>query len=160
MVRSESSQLVHPQESCPVHQPSQDNSNSNIKCFRCGEHGHKATDCRKPMGQESRNLLIEEDVVGELEEGGEPVYDDDEDEEVLYGDGHETIVVRKSLLTPKSDSEDDWLRTNVFYTTCTITDKVWKMIIDSGNCENVVSEEAVQELEPKTNHHPNLYKLS
>jgi hypothetical protein len=35
------------------------------------------------------------------------VYDDDGDEDVLYGDGQENLVIRKSLLTPKGDSGDD-----------------------------------------------------
>ncbi|KAE8716482.1 hypothetical protein F3Y22_tig00110114pilonHSYRG00103 [Hibiscus syriacus] len=87
-------------------------------------------------------------------------YDDDETDDVLYGDGHETLVVRKSLLTPKGDSGDDWLRTNIFHTTCTVADKVCKMIIDSGSCENVVSEEVVQKLQLKTDRHPKPYKLS
>eukprot|EP00253_Pinus_taeda_P024012 PITA_24012 len=100
-------------------------------------------------------------MVDETEEIREPVFDDDDDEgDVLYGDGHETLVIRKSLLTPKDDSGDDWLRTNIFHTNCTVADKVCKMIIDSGSCENVVSEEAVQKLQLKTDCHPKLYKLS
>jgi hypothetical protein len=109
--------------------------------------GHRASECRKPASQKGKNLLLEEDVVDyTYEEIGDPLYDEDGDEEVLYGDGQETLVIRKSLLTPKGDSRDDWLRTNIFHTTCTVADKVCKMIIDSGSCENVVSDEAVQKL--------------
>jgi hypothetical protein len=68
--------------------------------------------------------------------------------------------VIRVYLTPKGDSGDDWLRTNIFHTTCTVADNVCKMIIDSGSCENVVSEEAVQKLQLKTDHHPKPYKLS
>jgi len=93
------------------------------------------------------------------EETGDPLYDEDGDEDVLYGDGQETLVIRKSLLTPKGDSGDDWLRTNIFHTTCTVADKVCKMIIDSGSCENVVSDEAVQKLQMKTERHPKPYKM-
>ncbi|KAE8655337.1 putative Serine-threonine protein kinase, plant-type [Hibiscus syriacus] len=114
----------------------------------------------KPASQKGKNLLIEENVEDETEEIGELVYDDDETDDVLYGDGHETLVVRKSLLTPKGDSGDDWLRTNIFHTICTVADKVCKMIIDSGSCENVVSEEVVQKLQLKTDRHPKPYKLS
>jgi len=52
------------------------------------------------------------------------------------------------------------LRTNIFHTTCTVVDKVCKMTIDSGSCENVVSDEAVQKLQLKTERHPKPYKLS
>ncbi|KAE8672853.1 putative CCCH-type zinc finger family protein [Hibiscus syriacus] len=161
VIRSDhNSRPVRPQESRPAQQPPQGNSNPTIRCFRCGEQGHRATDCRKPASQKGKNLLIEENVEDETEEIGEPVYDDDGTDDVLYGDGHETLVVRKSLLTPKGDSGDDWLRTNIFHTTCTVADKVCKMIIDSGSCENVVSEEVVQKLQLKTDRHPKPYKLS
>jgi hypothetical protein len=87
------------------------------------------------------------------------VYDDDGDEDILYGDYQETLVIRKSLLTSKGDSGDDWMRTNTFHTTCIVADKVCKMIIDCGSCENVVSEETIQKLQLKTDHHPKPYKL-
>ncbi|XP_030964692.1 uncharacterized protein LOC115985950 [Quercus lobata] len=38
--------------------------------------------------------------------------------------------------------------------------KVCRLVIDSGSCENVVSEEAVQKLGLATKKHPNPYKLS
>ncbi|KAE8668214.1 putative Quercetin 3-O-methyltransferase 1 [Hibiscus syriacus] len=146
-------------DSRPAQQPPQGNSNPTIRCFRCGEQGHRAADCMKPASQKGKNLLIEENTEDETEEISEPVCDDDETDDVLYGDGHETLVVRKSLLTPKGDSGDDWLRTNIFHTTCTVADKVCKMIIDSGSCENVVSDEVVQKLQLKTDRHPKPYKF-
>ncbi|XP_022875589.1 uncharacterized protein LOC111394033 [Olea europaea var. sylvestris] len=160
VVRGEGSQPVRPQESRPAYQLQRDSSSSSIKCFRCDEQGHRATDCRKPAGQKNKNLLIEEDMIEEFGEVGEPMYDEGVDEDVLYGDGQETLVVRKSLLTPKGDSGDDWLRTNIFHTTCTVADKVCKLIIDSGSCENVVSEEVIEKLQLKMDCHPKPYKLS
>jgi hypothetical protein len=44
----------------------------------------------------------------------------------VYGDGHEILVVRKSLLALKDDSEEDWLRINAFHTTCTIAEQVYE----------------------------------
>jgi hypothetical protein len=64
----------------------------------------------------------------------------------LYGDGNETLVVRKSLLTLKGDCEEDRLKSNIFYTTCTLAEQVFKLIIDNGSCKNVVSEEAIKKL--------------
>jgi hypothetical protein len=78
----------------------------------------------------------------------------------LYGDGNETLVVRKSLLTPKGDCEEDWLKSNIFYTTCTLAEQVCKLIIDNGSCKNVVSEEAIKKLQLKIDRHPKPYKLS
>ena len=103
--------------------------------------------------------MIEDETIEEVDIG-DPVFDDGDDDEILYGDGNETLVVRKSLLAPKDYSGEDWLRTNIFHTTCTIAEQVCKMIIDSGSCENVVSEEAVKKLQLKTDSHPKPYKLS
>lgn len=52
------------------------------------------------------------------------MYDDEEDRDMLYGVGHETLFIRKTLVTLKVDSRDDWLRTNIFYITYTIVDKI------------------------------------
>jgi hypothetical protein len=78
--------------------------NTKTNSYRCGEQGHRASDCRKPASQKGKNLLLEEDVADyTYEETGDPVYDEDGDEDVLYGDSQETLVIRKSLLTPKGD---------------------------------------------------------
>lgn len=42
---------------------------------------------------------------------------------------HENILALEEL------KEVDWLRYNIFYTTCTVKGKVCWVIIDSGNCE-------------------------
>lgn len=95
-------------------------------------------DCRKLFGQKSDNLLIE-DMVSEFEEVREPIYDDAKVEDEFYGDAKETLIIHKSLLTPKGDSKDDLFRTNIFHRTYTVTDKICKMIIDSGNCPKRLS---------------------
>ena len=38
--------------------------------------------------------------------------------------------------------------------------KVYRLVIDSRSCENVVSEEAIQKLRLAIEKHPNPYKLS
>jgi hypothetical protein len=100
--------------------------------------------------------LVEDETIEEVDIR-DPVFNDGNEDRILYGDENETLVVRKSLLAPKGDFEEDWLRTNIFHTTSTITEKVCMIIIDSGSCENVVSEEVVKKLQLKTNLLVNMY---
>jgi hypothetical protein len=85
--------------------------------------------------------LIEDETIEEVDIR-DPIFYDGNEYEILYGDGNEILIVGKSLFARKDDSEEDWLRMNIFHTTSTIAEQVCKIIIDSGNCENVVSEEA------------------
>ena len=78
------------------------------------------------------------------------VYDDfDNSKEILNGHGNTTLVVRKIMLSFKGDLKQNWLCSNMFQTTCIIDDKACILIIDSDNCENVVSTE-VEKLQLKT----------
>ncbi|KAL5774198.1 hypothetical protein ACOSP7_011755 [Xanthoceras sorbifolium] len=70
-----------------------------------------------------------------------------------------TMVVQRTCLAPRAD-ESDWLRNNVFHSTCTILGKVCRFIIDGGSCENIVSAEVVRKLEIKTGQHPKPYRLA
>ena len=78
----------------------------------------------------------------------------------LEGDVGTALVVRRSCLTPKAIEEDDWLRNNIFQSTCTIKDKVYRFVIDGGSCKNIVSIKVVQKLNIKTEKHPKPYKLA
>ncbi|XP_035838339.1 uncharacterized protein LOC110896240 [Helianthus annuus] len=103
----------------------------NMKCFNCGETGHRQAECKRA---EKRHLFNEpdgwedDDEVGETYEDG-PVYDEEpeyEEEEVAGDVG--LLVVRRSCYTPKA-SDDDF------------------------------SEEAVRKLGLKTENHRKPYKL-
>ncbi|XP_026451046.1 uncharacterized protein LOC113351241 [Papaver somniferum] len=94
------------------------------------------------------------------------VFDDAEettaefDEVFLPGDQGECLMLyRRSFLTPKANADESWLRKNIFQTTCNIEDKVCRLIVDSGSCENVVSDEAVRKLKLPTEKHPSPYSL-
>ena len=89
-----------------------------------------------------------------------PVYDEESEyeEEFVSGDVGVNLVVRRSCYTPKADG-DDWLKHNIFHSTCTILGKVCTFVIDSGSCDNLISEEAVHKLSLKTESHPKPYKL-
>ncbi|XP_039686533.1 uncharacterized protein [Medicago truncatula] len=90
----------------------------------------------------------------EKEEVLEPIYD----EELIVADHGESLVIRRSLHT-MSAQEEYWLRKNIFHTRCTTAGKVCDVIIDSGSCENVVSNYMVEKLEMPTQCHPHPYKL-
>lgn len=134
-----------------------------FKCFRCGEPGHRSSDCRKNMGNNRNKALLIEEVEehGDFEDA--PIFDpsgnmaiggDSDEEEGL------ALMLKKTLLSPKLESQEDWLRTNIFYSTCNIGSHVCNMIIDSGSCENVVSQEVVDKLNLPVEEHPHPYSLS
>ncbi|KAK0593480.1 hypothetical protein LWI29_037374 [Acer saccharum] len=116
---------------------------SRFKCFSCGESGHRFADC-KNRARKGLFADAEEEQEEFDEPDTEPVFDGTEitEEERLEGDFGPLLVARRSCLAPRS-TDDDWLRTNVFQSTCTIEGKICKFIVDSGSCENVISEGAV-----------------
>ncbi|GJT07212.1 aspartyl protease_2 domain-containing protein [Tanacetum coccineum] len=71
----------------------------------------------------------------------------------------ELLVIRRALAMDSME-DDVWLRHNIFHTRCTSHGKVCDVIIDSGSCENVVSETMVKKLSLKTEKHLRPYKLS
>ena len=97
----------------------------------------------------------------------EPKYDEyDSDSqqepeiELIAGDtGAHTLVLRRNCLLPRS-TQESWLRSTLFRSTCTINGKICKLIIDSGSCTNVLSALAVKKLDLKTIAHPSPYKLA
>lgn len=60
---------------------------------------------------------------------GGPVYDEKDSGGDLVGDRLEIFIIRKSLLAPKSPNWWEWLRTNIFYATCTIIGKVCRSLL-------------------------------
>ncbi|GKV33822.1 hypothetical protein SLEP1_g42272 [Rubroshorea leprosula] len=80
------------------------------------------------------------------------------EEELIPADHGESLVVRRSLHATITKDED-WLRHNIFYTICTSRGKVCNVIIDSGSCENVVSNYMVEKLGLPVKDHPHPYKL-
>ncbi|XP_028071101.1 uncharacterized protein LOC114273497 [Camellia sinensis] len=112
-----------------------------FKCFRCGEPGHRSSDCRKNMGNNRNKTLLIEEVEEHGDFENAPIFDrlgnvaigGDSDEEKGLA-----LMLKKTFLSPKLESQEDWLHTNIFYSTCNIAGRVCNMIIDSGSCENIV----------------------
>ena len=67
-------------------------------------------------------------------------------------------VVRCTLAQP--EQPNDWRRTVIFQTCTKIENKSGKMIVDSGNCINVVASNLVTTLGMKPVKRPNLYKVT
>ncbi|PKI34743.1 hypothetical protein CRG98_044866 [Punica granatum] len=106
-------------------------------------------------------MFIEEELSDDAVyvAGGNGEVEFDEEEEIMTGDGVPNLVVRRSCMTPRA-ADEDWLRNNIFQSTCTIGNKVCRFMIDSGSCENIVSAEAVQKLSLRSEPHPKPYKLA
>nr|GEV78506.1 cell division cycle and apoptosis regulator protein 1-like isoform X1 [Tanacetum cinerariifolium] len=134
---------------------------SGLKCFNCGEPGYRQSECKKAG---KRHLFADpednDDDVAYGDYEAAPIYDDEPEfeEEYVFGDVGLNLVVRRSCLTPKADG-DDWLKHNIFQSTCTIMGKVCTFVCDSGSCDNLIAEEAVQKLGLKTENRPKPYKL-
>ncbi|GJR03706.1 putative CCCH-type zinc finger family protein [Tanacetum coccineum] len=84
--------------------------------------------------------------------------DDQYEEEIVSGDVRVNLMVRRSCLTPKA-AGDDWLKHNIFQSTCTILGKVYTFVVDPGSCDNLIAEEAVQKLGLKIKNCFKPYKL-
>jgi hypothetical protein len=59
-------------------------------------------------------------------------------------------MLRKVLLKLEAEVEKPVQRNGLFKTTCKTKDRVCKVIIDSGNIDNLVSTEMVEKLEIET----------
>ncbi|GJY75253.1 putative nucleotidyltransferase, ribonuclease H, partial [Tanacetum coccineum] len=135
-------------------------SSSRLKCFNCGEPGHRQSECKK-AGKRHLFADPEGDDDATYEEHEEALVYDEEpeyEEEYVFGDVGVNLVARRSCLTPKADG-DDWLKHNIFESTCTISGKVCTFVCDSGSCDNLIAAEAVQKPGLKTEIYPKPYKL-
>ncbi|KAH9723702.1 Endonuclease [Citrus sinensis] len=142
-------------------------SGSGLCCFNCGENGHRITECKKG-GKYGKDLFVgteesEDYQEEETEEFAvEPTFDSSGSAQSVeeHGDSGPMLIVNRAFFTPKGQDKDKWLRQNIFQTTCTIGGKVCRMVIDSGSCENVISEEAITKLNLMTEPHQTPYKLT
>ncbi|GJW69897.1 putative reverse transcriptase domain-containing protein [Tanacetum coccineum] len=84
----------------------------------------------------------EDDGVADNDYEEDLVFDDDQyEEEIVSGDVRVNLMVRRSCLTLKVVG-DDWLKHNIFQSTCTILGKVCTFVVDPESCDNLIAEEA------------------
>ena len=160
---SPSGQVNRTQPTGPGMVPRGQGAGSSARCFTCGETGHRMADCRK-NDKYGKGLFVEGEEISEHQrhDFGDPVYDDNDEvqEEFVEGDTGPMLVVHRACFASREADGDEWLRNNVFQSTCTIGGKVCHLVIDPGSCENVVSEEVVTKLALPTEQHPKPYRLS
>lgn len=128
-----------------------------LRCYSCGEPGHRQTACP----HSTRRGLVIDDTIDEHD-----VFDSHEEDEQEDGfnaqqttrDTGRLLVLCRACLMP-SWKDDQWLRTNIFRSTCTIKGRVCSFVIDSGSCRNVVSKVAVEKLGITREKHPAPYTL-
>lgn len=86
-----------------------------------------------------------------------PIFDIDPSEplpeEYVLGDTGPCLVLRRSCLAPKAANDSEVQRTHIFESTCTIGGKVYRFIINSGSCENVLAADAIEKLNLATEPH-------
>ena len=104
-------------------------------------------------------LVEDEDYENEIVKEVEESHEEKDEEAVLHANQGLSIVVQRNLKVASEEIKEDWLRTNVFHTRCTVEGRVCLTIINSGSFENMASSEMVQKLDLKVLPYPNLYKL-
>ncbi|XP_071739555.1 uncharacterized protein [Rutidosis leptorrhynchoides] len=131
-------------------------------CFKCQGTGHYARECpnKRIITTWDDSDIPHYDVEGEF---SDPLFTEQAaQEEVLYADQGECLVIHRALNSSIAPLVDDlsWLCNNIFCTKVTAKGKVCSMVIDGGSCENVVSKEMVDKLELKAEDHPEPYCLT
>jgi hypothetical protein len=58
-----------------------------------------------------------------------------------------------------AEREENGQRHNLFHTRGMIKDKLCRIIVDNGSCNNIASQELLDRLELKSRRHPSPYKM-
>ena len=84
------------------------------------------------MNQDEKNGGEINDLVEEVQKN----------EEKLEDGIHLALITRRLLKTQVMENDVDDQRDNLFHTRCLVKGNVCSLIIDSGNCTNIVSDKA------------------
>ncbi|XP_043700306.1 uncharacterized protein LOC122651028 [Telopea speciosissima] len=135
------------------------------KCFHCQQDGHYARYC--PQRGKSNSVIAAMETSPDVQVC-DPQFNDNwavnaalegEDyDDTLEDQIYEVNVVTR-ILVAESKGED-WRRHCIFYTLMDSGTATAQVIVDSGNCVNVVSKAFVIEEKLKAEPHPQPYKVS
>ena len=108
-------------------------------CFTCGGVGHQSYQCPE-KGKEKRIHLIQEE---------------NKEEEEVRKTGKVDLETGESLMIRRGK---EWTpQVSIFRTNCLIQGEVYKLVIDSGTCSNLISWDVVNALKLPIQHHPKPY---
>eukprot|EP00268_Persea_americana_P063794 TRINITY_DN8317_c0_g2_i3.p1 TRINITY_DN8317_c0_g2~~TRINITY_DN8317_c0_g2_i3.p1 ORF type:complete len:266 (-),score=31.05 TRINITY_DN8317_c0_g2_i3:32-745(-) len=138
----------HPSASSSDKFSSKSKDQNKFTCFHCKQKGHRAFKCPK-------RITLIEGTQEEPETTDDPKSDEsDEVEEIAADtDGALLLVQQESIPTV----EKKWLRKNIFRSTGTIHGQHCTVVVDSGSCENLISQSLVDRLHLKVYKHNRPY---
>ncbi|WVZ80568.1 hypothetical protein U9M48_028035 [Paspalum notatum var. saurae] len=131
-----------------------------IVCHKCHGRGHIAAQCPS-----KRAMLLNEKGEWESESDPEdagPICDEEIEEEgneIQPEEGEHNCFISLRVLSVTAEKEDNGQRHNLFHTRGLIKDKVCRIIVDNGSCNNIASQELVDRLGLKPRRHPSPYKM-
>jgi hypothetical protein len=138
----------------------------DIQCYRCEGFGHVMRDCpskrvlvKRDDGDYSSASDFDEDTLALLADDHEG-NDDHPEEHIGTGDvdHYESLIVQRVLSTQMERVEQNQRHT-LFQTKCVIRERLCRMIIDGGSCNNLASSDMVDKLALTTKPHPRPYHI-
>jgi hypothetical protein len=91
-----------------------------------------------------------------------PKFDEEpegEESEIQPDEGDHNCFISLRVLSVTAEKEENGQRHNLFHTRGMIKDKLCRIIVDNGSCNNIASQELVNRLGLKSRRHPNPYKM-
>ena len=131
----------------------------SIVCHKCQGRGHVAAQCPS-----RRTMVVNElgEWESESEEEDAPCYDEEienDENEIQPEEGDDKCFISRQVLSVTTVKEKNGQWHNLFHTQGMIKDKLCRIIVDNGSCNNIASQELVERLGLKQQRHPSPYKM-
>jgi hypothetical protein len=117
-----------------------------IVCHKCQGRGHIAAECPS-----KKTMIVNEqgEWESESDEESAPIYDEEirTDETVIQPDeGDNYCFISQRVLSVIAAKEENNQRHNLFHNRGMMKDKLCRIIVDNGSCNNIASQELVERL--------------